>query len=86
MQESEKESARLSRMDQFAGYKFHPSEIDLVNYYLRPKVDDQPLPYPGIIHEVNFYQNGPNWLSGKFFFLSLINEIFVSFLYTLHDS
>ena len=51
-----------------AGYKFSPSPIDLVNHYLRPKVYNQDQPYIRLIYEFDFYQNGPDWLSGTFFF------------------
>jgi len=38
-----------------AGYKFHPSDEDVVRFYLRPKATGQPLPYPDIIVEFDLY-------------------------------
>jgi len=38
-----------------AGYKFHPSDEDVVRFYLHPKATGQPLPYPDIIVEFDPY-------------------------------
>jgi hypothetical protein len=38
-----------------AGYKFHPSDEDVVRFYLRPKATGQPLPYPDIVFEFDLY-------------------------------
>ena len=49
------------------GYKFQPTEIDLVNHYLLPKVFNGKLADDQLIPEVNFYANDPIWLSCIFF-------------------
>ncbi|KAL6145678.1 hypothetical protein ACLB2K_056363 [Fragaria x ananassa] len=47
------------------GYRFNPTDQELILYYLKPKILNQPLPR-NRIHERNIYQFHPRKLSEKF--------------------
>ena len=46
------------------GYRFNPTDAEMIVYYLRKKVDHQPLP-PNKIIEVNLYAYDPEELAGS---------------------
>ena len=46
------------------GYRFYPTDAETIVYYLRKKVDHQPLP-PNKIIEVNLYAYDPEELAGS---------------------
>jgi hypothetical protein len=45
------------------GYRFNPTDRELILYYLKRKVLNEPLPHHRI-HEINIYQHHPQELSG----------------------
>ncbi|CAI9787544.1 unnamed protein product [Fraxinus pennsylvanica] len=49
-----------------AGYRFVPSDEELVNKYLKNKVENKPLPCNGLIHDVQIYDSNPYELIGMF--------------------
>ena len=52
------------------GFRFHPNDGELINYYLKRKVNGQ-LPRVEVITEIDLYKYEPNDLPGKpFIFLS----------------
>ncbi|KAL2466055.1 NAC domain-containing protein [Abeliophyllum distichum] len=48
------------------GYRFVPYEHDLVNYYLKNKVENKSLPCYGLIHDVDLYKDGPQQLTERY--------------------
>lgn len=51
------------------GYKFQPEDFELIEYYLKPKINGDTLRLiPGIIHEVDVYTSPPQHLNGNFLF------------------
>ncbi|KAL6341577.1 hypothetical protein AAG906_032697 [Vitis piasezkii] len=46
------------------GYRFNPADAEIIVFYLRKKVDHQPLP-PNKIIEVNVYDYDPEELAGN---------------------
>ena len=48
------------------GYRFNPTDAEIIVFYLRKKVDHQPLP-PNKIIEVNLYAYDPEELAGFLF-------------------
>lgn len=48
------------------GYRFLPTDEELVNEYLKNKVENKPLPCNGIIHDVLIYDSNPYELIGMF--------------------
>lgn len=55
------------------GFRFHPTDEELILHYLRKKVASMPLPAVSIIAEVDIYKFDPWELPGKFSFSSLPN-------------
>jgi No apical meristem (NAM) protein len=53
------------------GFRFDPTDQELVLYYLKPKVFSLPLP-AGVIPEINLKKYDPWDLPGKFFDLFFI--------------
>jgi hypothetical protein len=47
------------------GFRFRPTEEQLINSYLKPKLFNQPLPR-NVIIEANIYQYNPKILTGTF--------------------
>lgn len=48
------------------GFRFHPSDEELIVYYLRNKVQSRPLP-ASIISDIDLYTYNPWDLPSKFF-------------------
>ncbi|XP_057434428.1 NAC transcription factor 29-like [Lotus japonicus] len=49
------------------GYKFQPDDMELIDYYLKPKINGNALPLiPGLIHEVDVYTISPQHLNEKY--------------------
>ena len=48
------------------GFRFHPTDEELVSYYLRRKVGSKPVRF-NAIGEVDIYRNEPWELAGAFF-------------------
>ncbi|XP_012844652.1 PREDICTED: mediator of RNA polymerase II transcription subunit 15-like isoform X2 [Erythranthe guttata] len=48
------------------GIRFKPTDEELIVFYLKPKVDEQPVP-PSEINTVDFYKNDPQTLADDFF-------------------
>ena len=51
------------------GYRFNPTDGEIIVDYLRKKVDHQPLPMDKII-EVNLYDHDPDQLAGSCYLYS----------------
>ncbi|XP_010107555.2 NAC domain-containing protein 18 [Morus notabilis] len=47
------------------GFRFHPSDEELIVHYLRNKVVSRPLPAPSIITDIDLYKYNPWELPGK---------------------
>ena len=45
------------------GYRFKPNDVELVDYYLKRKVYNEPLP-PNRIWDVQLYKYNPDTLTG----------------------
>ncbi|KAL3815125.1 hypothetical protein ACJIZ3_016393 [Penstemon smallii] len=48
------------------GYRFEPKDNELIVYYLKKKISNEPIPYCMNIHEVNVYQYNPEQLAIRF--------------------
>lgn len=53
------------------GFRFHPTHVELVMYYLKKKVMQQKLPQ-GVISELDIYKYAPWDLPGTYSFLSVM--------------
>ena len=51
------------------GYRFYPTDAEIIVFYLRKKIDHQSLP-PNKIIEVNLYGYDPDELAGYLFLYS----------------
>ena len=51
------------------GYRFYPTDAEIIVFYLRKKIDHQSLP-PNKIIEVNLYAYDPDELAGYLFLYS----------------
>lgn len=60
------------------GFRFHPTDEELITYYLKRKVQGKPMRFDAI-REVNVYKHEPSDLAGSFSF-SLHLSIGVFFL------
>ena len=49
-----------------SGYRFKPQDVELIGYYLKRKVYNQPLP-PNRIRDVQLYNYDPETLTGFYF-------------------
>ncbi|XP_061362015.1 NAC transcription factor 29-like isoform X2 [Gastrolobium bilobum] len=47
------------------GYKFCPDDVELIKYYLKPKIDGHII-YPGRIHDVDVYMHSPQELNDTY--------------------
>jgi hypothetical protein len=54
------------------GFRFHPTDEELVNYYLCRKCASLPLAVP-IIREIDLYKFDPWQLPGIYLFLSFLS-------------
>lgn len=45
------------------GYRFQPTDSEIIEYYLKPKLSKNYYPR-GIIYEVDFYKSNPDFLAG----------------------
>ena len=61
------------------GYRFNPTDAEIIVFYLRKKVEHQPLP-PKKIIEVNLYAYDPEELAGCLFLYSSSTGFLYSFL------
>ena len=62
-------------LDPPPGYKFDPSEFELIIFYLKRKILGELLPWNKIM-DVELYNHSPEWLTGSFCFLFLYLFIF----------
>lgn len=62
---SEKEYHSFEHAEPPPGYRFSPTDIDLVMHYLIRKVLNHPLPWNRIV-DVQLYDHSPEWLAGSF--------------------
>ena len=58
------------------GFRFHPTDEELVIYYLKRKVSNKPFRF-NAISEVDIYKNEPWDLAGNYFFPNLIVFLFI---------
>ncbi|KAK7336236.1 hypothetical protein VNO77_16772 [Canavalia gladiata] len=63
--EGHRESMTVSLRELPVGYRFKPTEEELITCYLMKKVKNQPLPHRTIL-EVNVYEHSPKELVGKY--------------------
>lgn len=49
------------------GFRFHPTDEELITYYLKRKVEGKPMRFD-VIREVNIYKHEPSDLAGSFSF------------------
>lgn len=56
------------------GFRFNPLDYELIVYYLKRKVRNEPLPH-NKIREVELYKSNPDALTGKFFFVKIFNFV-----------
>ena len=60
-----------------SGYRFCPTDVELILFYLRKKVLHQPLPPNRIIEVANLYAYHPDQLAGSFFNSCLLISIYI---------
>jgi hypothetical protein len=60
-----KEQDEDEYLDSFPpGYRFRPTDDELIRFYLEKKILNQPLP-PNRFVETNIYLHNPEWLAGS---------------------
>ncbi|KAM6595339.1 hypothetical protein CsatA_005863 [Cannabis sativa] len=53
-------------MEFFPGFQFQPTDEVLINYYLKPTVLNQQIPYNKMIHHANIYASQPSSLADSY--------------------
>lgn len=66
------------------GFRFHPTDEELVNYYLKRKIHGLEIELD-IIPEVDLYKCEPWELAGFFLFLSLLLFQFLNFFFPINQ-
>lgn len=61
------------------GYKFCPSDVELIEYYLKRKIAGDPNITHGRIHDVDVYKHSPDQLDGY-----IPTFIFIIFYFNLY--
>lgn len=46
------------------GFRFHPTDQDLINHYLKKKLNEEPIPFD--ICSIILYKHDPQELTGKY--------------------
>lgn len=80
----------FDNLDPPPGYKFDPSEFELIIFYLKRKILGERLPWNKIM-DVELYNHSPEWLTGSFFFFffvisfELIDDSLVANLFNISN-
>lgn len=64
------------------GFRFHPSDEELINYYLKNKITSRPLPAL-IIAEIDLYKYNP-WELPSLFFFTILSLYLLTILKMTH--
>ena len=67
------------------GFRFHPTDEELVVHYLKKKAASAPLPV-SIIAEVDLYKFDPWELPGQYSYVETVNQPFYFLFMYLHRS